>query len=74
MKKILLILVGGTICTELNEQGNLSVSERAGAMLTAHFENSDSPYAQKVQIDQSKNLHILSENMTVERWNLILDT
>ena len=30
MKNILLILVGGTICTSINEKGNLSVSEEAG--------------------------------------------
>ncbi len=74
MKNILLILVGGTICTELNERGNLSVSERAGVWLKANFENSDSVYAQRVNIDLSENLYILSENMTVDKWNRILDT
>lgn len=74
MKEILLILVGGTICTSLNAKGNLSVDEKAGVLLKANYEKSDSPYAQKVNIDLSKNLFVLSENMTIEKWNLILDT
>ncbi|MBQ9915392.1 MAG: asparaginase [Clostridia bacterium] len=74
MKQILLILVGGTICCGLNEEGTLSVSEKAGMMLCANFKKSGSPYAQKVQIDTTENMFILSENMTVDKWNHILDT
>lgn len=74
MKNILLILVGGTICTALNEEGTLSVSSTAGARLLENFKNSDSFYADKVDIDLSKNLFILSENMTVDKWNLLVDT
>ena len=74
MKNILLILVGGTICTSLNEDGTLSVDPKAGVSLKKNFQNSDSPYTHAVNIDLSENLLILSENMTVEKWNLILDT
>lgn len=74
MKKILLILVGGTICTALNEKGTLSVSGEAGALLKSKFENSDSAYAESAEIVLSENLFILSENMTVDKWNLIIDT
>ena len=74
MKNILLILVGGTICTALNDEGMLSVSGEAGALLKSNFEKSGSPYAYKVQIDLTENLFILSENMTVEKWNLMADT
>lgn len=74
MKNILLILVGGTICTEVNEIGTLSVSKMAGVKLKAYFENSDSLYKDKVNIDITENLYILSENMTVEKWNAIIDT
>ncbi len=74
MKNILLIPVGGTICTEINEVGTLSVSKNAGIKLKAYFENSDSLYKNKVNIDVTENLYILSENMTVEKWNLIIDT
>ena len=72
MKKILLILVGGTICTSLNEKGTMSVDEKAAAALKINYENSDSPFAKKVEIVETDNLFILSENMTVEKWNLML--
>lgn len=72
MKKILLILVGGTICTALNDKGTLSVSDGAGAMIKDNFINSHSPFAKSVQIDLSDNLFILSENMTVDKWNLMI--
>ena len=72
MKKILLILVGGTICTALNEKGTLSVSETAGALIKENFLNSDSVFAKDVQIDLSENLFILSENMTVDKWNIMI--
>ncbi len=71
--KILLILVGGTICTTLNERGTLTVSESAGALLKSNFENSDSEYAGKIEIVTTENLGILSENMTIEKWNLMVD-
>lgn len=74
MKNILLILVGGTICTALNEDGNLSVSEKAGILLKENYINSTSPYAKNVCIDPTENLYILSENMTVQKWNQIIDT
>lgn len=74
MKKILLILVGGTICTALNEHGTLSISEGAGIKLIENFKNSDSPFKDKVEIKPTENLFILSENMSIENWNLMLDT
>lgn len=74
MKKILLILVGGTICTSLTEYGTLSVSRNAGTRLVNDFMNSDSPYKTCVDITVSDNLGILSENMTVDKWNLIIKT
>lgn len=74
MKKILLILVGGTICTALNEHGTLSISEGAGVKLVENFKNSDSPFKDEVEITPTENLFILSENMSIPNWNLILDT
>lgn len=74
MAEILLILVGGTICTSLNEEGNLSVSPTAGALLKENYLKSDSPYADSVTIDLTENLYTLSENMTIGRWNRILET
>lgn len=74
MKKILLILVGGTICTALNEYGTLSISEGAGVKLIENFKNSNSPFKDEVEIKPTENLFILSENMSIPNWNLILDT
>lgn len=74
MRKILLILVGGTICTALNKHGTLSISEGAGVKLIENFKNSDSPFKNEVEIKPTENLFILSENMSIENWNLMLDT
>ena len=74
MKNILLILVGGTICTALNEKGNLSVNEKAGILLQENYYSSDSTYVDKVSIYPTENLYILSENMTIENWNRIIET
>lgn len=74
MKNILLVLVGGTICTELDRSGMLSVSRYADVMLSEGFYNSSSAYKDKVNIDCTENLLILSENMTVSGWNLMIDT
>ena len=73
MKNILVILVGGTICCSQNHRGSLSVSEKAGALLKENFLASHSPFADKVNIDLTENLFILSENMTVEYWQKMLD-
>lgn len=74
MKRILLILVGGTICTVLNEHGTLSISEGAGVKLIENFKNSDSCFKDEVDITPTENLFILSENMSIPNWNLIIDT
>lgn len=73
MKNILLILVGGTICTAVNKHGTLSVSDGAGVVLKENYLRSSSPFAGEVNIVLSKNLFILSENMTVDKWNLMLE-
>ena len=73
MKKILLILVGGTICTGVDKDGILSIKEDAGSKILESFLTSDSPYRDKVQFDVSENLYILSENLTKDDWNRIID-
>lgn len=70
----MLIPVGGTICSAKKSEGTLSVSEKAGSLLKSYFENSDSVYASKCRIDIGENLFILSENMTVDKWNLIIES
>ncbi len=74
MTNILLILVGGTICTSLNEKGRLDVNGNAGAVLTEGFYASSSPFKEHVRFCVTENLGILSENMTAAGWNRIIDT
>ncbi len=74
MKKILFIPVGGTICTALTEKGTLDVSRGAGAVIIENFKKSGSPFSGDTEFVVAENLMILSENMTVEKWNLMLDT
>lgn len=74
MKKILVILVGGTICTAVNESGTLSVSETAGIQLKKNYLASNSVYRGDVELKLSDNMFILSENMTIDKWNLMLQT
>ncbi|MBQ7045307.1 MAG: asparaginase [Clostridia bacterium] len=74
MKKILLILVGGTICCEQTKSGALNVGENADLFLINGFKNSDSAYVKDTQFTVSENLYILSENLTVNGLNRILNT
>lgn len=74
MKKILLILVGGTICTGVDEDGILSVREDAGVRIVNSFLASDSFARDKVSFVLSENLFTLSENVTKDSFNQMLDT
>lgn len=74
MKKILLILVGGTICTALGSDGTLSVNDAASARLVENFKKSDSEFVNEVDFDVTENLYILSENLTIDKWNKMLQT
>ncbi len=72
MKNVLLILVGGTICTKVNEDGFLSIDDKAGIKLKDNFYKSTSFCVNEVNIELTENMNILSENMTVEKWNDII--
>ncbi|MBQ3094333.1 MAG: asparaginase, partial [Clostridia bacterium] len=61
------------ICTALTDKGTLAVHGGAGAALKTGFETSASPYAKRATIVEADNLFILSENMTVDNWNRMLD-
>lgn len=74
MKEILIIPVGGTICTSLSSEGTLKIDGKAGSLLVENYLKSDSPYTDDVSFTLTENLYILSENMTVEKWNLIIET
>ncbi len=68
--KILIIPTGGTICTGENARGTLSVQERAGIKIVENYKTN---HKDDVCFDVADNLMILSENMTVNKWNKILD-
>jgi L-asparaginase len=73
MKDILLILTGGTICSVENEDGKRQTNaESAKYKITSRFEKSDSPF-RCVKFDTKMPIDTLSENMTFDKLNLLLD-
>ncbi len=73
MKKILLILTGGTICST-GDSDNLNRAldvDKAKTLLAENFASSGSIYAQQQFVTESV-LSTLSENMTIECWNKLL--
>ena len=64
--KILVIPTGGTICTAENDRGTLSVESNAGIKIANHYQGDAVFFV-------CENLSFLSENMTVNKWNKILD-
>lgn len=75
MAHILLVLCGGTICTTVKQTENGTVrtlSDTAGLLLTANYKASDSPVRDDVTFDMSENFEILSENMTMDKWNRLI--
>lgn len=69
-KKILVIFTGGTICTTV-KNGVMSTGTAAPMALIEFFRKENPQLSGLVQIDTGKNLGILSENMTVDKWNEI---
>lgn len=73
MNKILLILTGGTICSYENADGKRTTdAESAKYKIISEFKKSDSPF-NNVEFDTVMPLDTLSENMTVQKWNILLD-
>lgn len=73
MNKILLILTGGTICSYENSDGKRATdAESAKYKIISEFKKSDSPF-NGVEFDTVMPLDTLSENMTVQKWNILLD-
>ena len=74
MKKILLVLTGGTICafSGSDHTRGLDVA-RAKALLEENFRASDSPFAavDATQFAIGERFDTLSENMTFEVWNRV---
>lgn len=71
--KILIILTGGTICSTENSEGKRSShAEDAKYKIVSAFRESDSPF-RDVDFDYRTPIDILSENMTTDNWNILLD-
>ena len=73
MKNILFIPIGGTICTSSDNNGILSVNSKSAYLIKNNFENSDSLFARDIIFDVTPNLMILSENITIDKWNLMFN-
>ena len=74
MNKILVILTGGTICSQENENGERTAdAQNAKYRIISNFTQSTSPY-KDADFDFLMPLNILSENMTISTWNTLLDT
>lgn len=71
MKKIFVIYTGGTICTTL-KNGKISIDPTAAAALTTLY-NKRKDALPDIEFIDGKFFGILSENMTVECWNKIID-
>ncbi len=73
MKKLLLVLTGGTICSFRNDTGyNSADTGRAAPILVNLLRESDSRSKDR-EFDIIRPLDTLSENMTVDKWNILLD-
>lgn len=73
MKKILLMLTGGTICSFVNSEGFKEAEvDKAAPLLINNFKinNADGP---DIEFDVEAPLNVLSENMTIGKWNVLLN-
>ncbi len=71
-KNILVVFTGGTICTTI-KNGVMSTDASASSALIELWRKSDSPYKGNVEFKSGEMFHILSENMTVKKWNEIIE-
>jgi L-asparaginase len=74
--QILVVLTGGTICSSTNEEGH-RYSNANDVKIIDYFNDLKkedcSPFCDQVRFERRIPLDILSENMTVFRWNELLD-
>ncbi|MBO5421119.1 MAG: asparaginase [Clostridia bacterium] len=73
MNKILLMLTGGTICSAENEDGKRETDAQSAKLkIISEFRKCNSPF-NGVVFDTVMPLDTLSENMTLQKWNVLLD-
>lgn len=70
-KRILVIFVGGTICTTV-KNGEMNTDEKAAVALVDFYNRSNSFCKSETELVSRKPLNILSENMTADKWNEII--
>lgn len=73
MKKILLVLVGGTICTYAENGVRSLAMSKAQLALIENYRRSNSPFAKETVFEAGARFDTLSENMTVSVWNKLKD-
>lgn len=76
MKKILIVYTGGTICSFCKENNRSTDIEAAKRIIVNNFEQSSSEFSDctKDLFEDSKlEFCILSENMTIDKLNFIID-
>lgn len=70
--KILVVLTGGTICSSVNADG-VRYSDARNVEIISTFYQNYPEYCEKIEFDSVTPLDILSENMTIDSWNVLLD-
>ena len=71
-KNILVVFTGGTICTTI-KSGIMSTDSSAPSALIDLYGRSNSPYKEIAKIHKGGIFNMLSENMTVNKWNEIIE-
>ena len=71
-KNILVIFTGGTICTSIQD-GVMSTDASATSALMELFYKSDSAYKDCVTLKKGDFFNTLSENMTIDKWNVLIE-
>ncbi len=71
-KKILVMLTGGTICSAVDKDGK-RYSDAFKINIINDYKKGKSPCAKNLEFDTVTPTDILSENMTTEKWNEILN-
>ena len=70
-KRILVVLAGGTICSKFEGVVKRN-SDDTGLILEKRFNDSYSPFANNVEFRLTDSFGIFSENMTVAKWNMLI--
>lgn len=71
-KRILVVFTGGTICTTI-KNGEMDIDSKAPMALIDFYKKSDSFCKGDIHLEKGKEFYILSENMTVNKWNVLID-